>query len=385
MKMKSAFLSRRAFAVSCGATLLAAAASMSAAQTSGPPLEGTIKIDSLLSLTGPAAFAGLSTQEGMNFALEEINGSDYLGKAELSINYVDVALSTDQATAAVRGFIDNDSVAIVGVTLGNHALAIAPLAQRAKVPFVAANTGGLTALTQAGDYVYQVDVAQLLYAGKMADVLKEKGVQTTAVLYNDDVPAIRDLWNAYSGQELPRVGIKADPVINVVSTATDHSAAITTLLAAKADAIGVLTRAGTPAAIAQLRQLGYEGIIWGQAGLAGGVAVKAAPATEGVLFTANAAAGSSSPTMEKFFREFEKKTGKPAYAFAAQGYDAVWAVAHALKNGGCASRECVQTGLQQLMKTGFEGALGDLTFKDRNAIGPGSVVQIVDGKEEFVK
>lgn len=381
--MKSALLSRRAFSLSCGIAMVAVA-SLAQAQEGGP-LEGTIEIDSLLSLSGPAAFAGLSEQEGMDFAVEEINGSGYLGDAKLQVNYVDVALSTDQATAAVRGFIDNDSVAIVGLTLGNHALAVAPLAQRAGVPLIAANTGGLTALTQAGDHVYQMDVAQFLYAGKMADVLKEKGVETTAVLYNDDVPAIRDLWNTYSQEAFPRVGITAEPVINVVSTATDHSAAITTMLASNPDAIGVVTRAGSPAVIGQLRQLGYEGIIWGQAGLAGGVAVNAAPATEGVLFTANAAGGSSSPSMEKFFSDYQAKTGKPAFAFAAQGYDSVWAVARALKSTGCVSRACVQAGLQELMETGFEGALGEITFEDRNAVGPGAIVQIVDGKEEFVK
>ncbi|MER2535138.1 MAG: ABC transporter substrate-binding protein [Rhizobiaceae bacterium] len=374
-------MSRRALALACGTTFLA----LSGAPAFAQALEGTIKLDSLLSLTGAAAFAGVSSQEGMDFAVEEINSSGYLGSAKLAVNYVDVALSTDQATAAVRGFIDGGAVAVVGLTLGNHALAVAPLAQRAQMPLIAVNTGGLTALTQAGDHVYQVDVAQFRYAGKMADALKDLGVKTTAVLFNDDVPAIRDLWNTYNSTELPRVGIKTEPVINAVSTATDHSAAITTMLAANPDAIGVVTRAGSPTVIAQLRQLGYKGVIWGQAGLAGGVAVNAAPATEGVLFTANAAAGSPYPTMEKFFSGYQQKTGKVGFAFAAQGYDAVWAVARALKTSGCASRECVQKGLSELMKTGYEGALGAVTFQDRNAIGPGAVVRIKNGKEEFVK
>ena len=49
---------------------------------------------------------------------------------------------------------------------------------------------------------------------------------------------------------------------------------------------------GAVTVINQLRQAGYKGVIYGQAGLAGGVALKAAPATNGVLFTANAAPGS---------------------------------------------------------------------------------------------
>jgi len=379
--MKFEALSRRAAIFTFASTSVALSAGMSLAQG----LEGEIRIDSPLSLTGAAAFAGLSSQEGMDFAVEEINSSGFLAPATLVLNYVDVALSTDQATAAVRGFIDGDGVAIAGLTLGNHALAVAPLAQRAGMPLVAVNTGGLSALTQTGDHIYQVDVAQFLYAEKMADELADLGVKTTAIIYNDDVPAIRDLWTAYSERELPRVGIATEPVINAVSTATDHSAAITTMLAANPDAIGVLTRAGTPGMIAQLRQLGYTGIIWGQAGLAGGVAVNAAPATEGVLFTANAGAGSPYPTMEEFFTRYQEKTGKVGFAFAAQGYDAVWAVARALKTSGCASRDCVQAGLTELMKTGYQGALGEVTFDNRNAVGLGAIIRIKDGKEEFVR
>jgi hypothetical protein len=37
------------------------------------------------------------------------------------------------------------------------------------------------------------------------------------------------------------------------------------------------------------------------------------------------------------------------------------------------------------MGTGFEGALGDLTFTDRNAVGPGAIVTIRDGAESYVR
>jgi branched-chain amino acid transport system substrate-binding protein len=347
-------------------------------------ISGTIKLDAPLSLTGVAAFAGLSEQDGMTYAVDEINSSHYLGDAKIVLNYVDVALSTDLATTAVRGFVADDSVAIVGLTIGNHSLAVAPLAQRAGEPLLVANTGGIKTLTQVGDHIYQMDVSQYLYADKMVLALKDKGVKTTAVIYNDDVPAINDLWAAYK-DEFPKAGITLTTVKVVASTTTDFSATITSVMDGNPDAIGIVTRAGSPSVIAQLRQLGYKGVLWGQGGLAGGVAVKAAPATEGVLYTANAGAGSPYPSMEKFFKGYKEKTGKDAYAFAGQGYDAVWAVARAIKLAGCVSRECVQKGLTILMSTGFDGALGHVTFRDRNEIGPGSVLQIVNGKEAFVR
>ena len=69
---------------------------------------GTIKIDAPLSLTGVAAFAGIAEKEGMDYAIEEINSSRFLGDAKLAANYVDVALATDQAVTAVRGLLRGD-------------------------------------------------------------------------------------------------------------------------------------------------------------------------------------------------------------------------------------------------------------------------------------
>lgn len=355
--------------------------------SSDQALEGTIEISAPLSLSDVAAFAGESTRNGMEFAIEEINSSGYLGNAKLKADFKDVALANDQAITVVRSAINSKAVAIVGLTIGNQALAVAPIAQQSKIPLVVANSGGISKLTEVGDHIYQTDVGQYLYAGKMADELAARKVKTTALLYNDDVPAVLDLVEAYEKTEFPRVGIDVTRKSAVASSVTDYSAAVTSLLASKPDSIGVLLR-GTGSAVTvvkQLKQAGYKGEIYSQAGLAGGAGAAAAPDTNGVLFTANAVAGSNIEPMEKFFASYREANGKDEFAFAAQGYDAVWAVARALKTSGCVSRQCVQDGLQKLMETGYSGALGDVTFKDRNAQGPGTIIEIVDGKETFVR
>ena len=112
----------------------------------------------------------------------------------------------------------------------------------------------------------------------------------------------------------------------------------------------MLTRAGAVPIITALRQAGYDGAIWSQAALGGGVAVAAGEVAEGVLYTVNAAAGSPISTMEEFFTGYEERFDRPATAFAAQGHDALWAVALALESAGCGSRECVQEGLGDLME-----------------------------------
>jgi branched-chain amino acid transport system substrate-binding protein len=346
-------------------------------------LSGTITISAPLSLTDVAAFAGLDSRKGMEFAIEEINETGYLGEAKLEADFVDVALDDDKALSAVRSAISGDSVAIVGMTLGNHSLAAAPIAQQSKVPFVVVNSGGLKDVTEVGDYVYQTDVSQFRYADKMTEELEARGITETSVIWNDDVPAVIDLHDEYE-ELFPEFGIEVASDNPVASTTTDFSAVATSIAKDDPQAVAVLTR-GPVAIIEALRKAGYDGQIWSQAGLAGGVGAAAAPVTDGVLFTANAAKGSDIPSMEKFFTDYEAATGELAYAFAAQGYDAVWAVARAMKASDCSTRECVKDGLAEVAEEGYEGALGAVTFEDRNAVGPGVILEDMAGEENFVR
>ncbi len=374
-------------AIIAGSLVFAAAgcgeSSGSTGRGSEEGLSGTITIAAPLSLTDVAAFAGLDSRKGMEFAIDEINESGYLGDATLKADFVDVALDDDKALSAVRGAISGDAVAIVGMTLGNHSLAAAPIAQQSKVPFVVVNSGGLKDVTQVGDYVYQTDVSQFRYADKMTEELQARGITETALIWNDDVPAVIDLHKRY-GDLFPDYGIKVADDTAVASTTTDFSAVATSIAKSDPQAVAVLTR-GPVAIIEALRKAGYEGQIWSQAGLAGGVGAAAAPVTDGVIFTANAASGSNIASMEKFFTEYKAATGEVAYAFAAQGYDAVWAVARALKASDCSTRECVKDGLAKVAAEGYEGALGDVTFEDRNAIGPGVILEDKGGEEIFVR
>lgn len=348
-------------------------------------LSGTIIVGVPLSLTGVAGAYGEEQQRGIEYAVDEINESGILGEATIETNVIDVKEDANQAVTATRGLIaDKSVVALAGNTLSNHSLAIAPLTQQSGVPLIVAN-GAESALSEMGDLVYQMDIRQSSYAAKMADELAARGVKTTAVISNNDVPAVAELFEAYETTALPDAGIELVTAKTVPGTSTDFSAVVTSALAEKSDAIGVLTRSGTIPIITALRQAGYDGVIWSQAALGGGVAVAAGQVAEGVLYTVNAAAGSPIPTMEEFFTGYEERFGRPATAFAAQGHDALWAVALALESSGCGSRECVQSGLQTLSDEGMDRALGPITFEGQAARGEGAVATVADGKEVWVR
>jgi len=135
----------------------------------------------------------------------------------------------------------------------------------------------------------------------------------------------------------------------------------------------------------QLRDGGFTGQIWGQAGMAGGVALGAGAPAEGVIFTTNFHATQAFPSSQKFVAAFKAKFNKDPSQFEAEGYDGVWMVARAIKEAGCIDRECIQRGLLALEGKGFDAAHGPVTFKNRDMQAPGAIVEIKGGKEVAVR
>jgi branched-chain amino acid transport system substrate-binding protein len=138
----------------------------------------------------------------------------------------------------------------------------------------------------------------------------------------------------------------------------------------------------------ELRQAGYKGQIWGDAGFAGTVATSAGSVANGLLFTSDIAPNSSVAPTLKFENAFQAKYGKAASQYNAQGYDAVWLIARAEKSAKCSSKACLLKGLQTetaASQPAYPAALGPMTFVNREARTPGAVIEIENGKEVQIK
>jgi branched-chain amino acid transport system substrate-binding protein len=274
---------------------------------------------------------------------------------------------------------------MAGMTFSAHSLAVAPLAQQTGMPFVVVNSGGLRSLADVGDLVYSIDPPQASYGKKLVGALAERGVKTVAIITDPGSPAAVDITAEFKDSLLPHGGIEVVSKNDASSGDADFSAVVSNATAVKADAVGIfMPGAACVTIIEALRQTGYEGQIFSHACLAGGAAVKGAPATEGVLFLVSASPLSPEPSSQVFFKTYEAKTGKAAGTPEAQGYDAVWLIARAAVAAGCLERDCIKKGLAQAASDGFDGALGALTFDGRVAVAPGVVLTIKDGKEALV-
>src|SRR5215470_14291990 len=105
-----------------------------------------IRIGTILSVSGPAAFLGQDMKDGAQLAVDEINEAGGIGGRKIEWIFYDAQSQTQQAIAEARRLLSNDGVEMIvgGGNMSGIALAIAPMAEAAKIPFV--STEGASAI-----------------------------------------------------------------------------------------------------------------------------------------------------------------------------------------------------------------------------------------------
>jgi branched-chain amino acid transport system substrate-binding protein len=115
--------------------------------------------------------------------------------------------------------------------------------------------------------------------------------------------------------------------------------------------------------------------------MGGGVLKPLGKSADGIFWATDFAASQSGPGAQKFVQAYAKYGRGTPSNFSAEGYDAVWLAARALKDAGSVDRAKVLASLVKVADAGFEGALGSVKFVDRSEIAPGVLVQWSGGKE----
>jgi branched-chain amino acid transport system substrate-binding protein len=392
------------FAAICMALLLAAgiaacggddddggAASGGGGEGSGSELTGTIPITFVGDMTGPVAYVGKEEEKGMKIAVEEVNSSGMLGDAKLELTVSDTGSDQNKAVQQMNEAVRSDAAAILGPLLSNEALAAAPIAQRAKVPYVATQSQN-DGVLEAGEYIYRLTTSQLRYDNLIANHLAEKGVKTVKMVYANDNPTLVQVSEELMPEAFDRLGIELQQNTGIPTTTTDFSSLVTKLTSGNPDAIGMmLVGAGFPGLIKALDNAGYKGLLFGDSAATAGTLAPAGAAADGFVYAVDFTEDLADefPSSKSFVEAYKKAyPDAPAYGYNATGYDAVKFVAEAIKASGDASREGVLEGMQKVAGGGgFDGAVGPLKLTDpdnRDVAAPGALVEWRDGREHLL-
>lgn len=349
----------------------------------------TILLGEVGSLTGSEATFGLSTKNGVQFALDEVNaagGVTIEGKAKkFAVRVYDDQGKSEEAANAVSRLINQDKVVVIlGEVASSNSLAMAPKAQAAQVPMVTPSSTN-PKVTEVGDYIFRVCFIDPFQGTVMSKfTLETLKIKNVAILKDNKSDYSLGLSQYFVDHFSKNGGtIVAEEAYSKGDT--DFRGQLTTIKGKKPDAIyvpGYYTDVGVVAR--QAKELGLAVPLLGGDGWEseklfelGGAAI------EGSYFSNHYSTDDPSPRVQAFIKNYEAKYGGKPDSLAALGYDAAMVAVEAIRRAGSTNGPKIR---DELAKTkGHPGIAGTITLDDkRNAVKPAVVLQVKDGKTAYI-
>jgi len=380
----------------CGSSSSSSSASSSStaggssSSASTAKLPATINVTAVEDMSGPVAYVGKSVITGLQLAEKQINSSGLLHGSKIVMTVKDTGSQVSTATTQFASALTSNSVAVFGPLLSGEALAVAPLAERAKTVDIAieSQTDGLLNI---GPYIYRATASQLRFDNLEPEYIAPKLTnKTVRILYDSETSALQEAAQQMAAK-FKALGVKVLSVAGVPGTTTDFSSIATKLEAGNPGAIGLLLiGTANPAAITAVRNTGYKGLLFGNEAATNGSLKPAGSLANGFIYSVDYNPGLTFPSAVAFTKLFEANyPGQTPDGYDATGYDAMNEFAHAIALSGSATRAGVQAGMQKLIASGgLNGAIGPEKFTgvgNRDLSVAGTLVEWENGKETVIK
>ena len=163
--------------ICANATLTAFAVAGGAALAAEP-----IKIGSVLSVTGPAAFLGDPELKTLQFYVDKINKDGGVIGRPLQLVHYDDASDAGKANGFAKRLIEEDKVdVIVGGTTTGSTMSMVPLVEKAGTPFVSL-AGAVVIVEPVKKWVFKTPHTDRMAAEKVFDDMKKRGLTKVALL-----------------------------------------------------------------------------------------------------------------------------------------------------------------------------------------------------------
>ena len=346
----------------------------------------TIKIGEFGSLTGDNASFGISQNNGVQMAVEEINAAGGVLGKKIDLTVEDNMTKQGETTTITRKLISQDHVvAIIGEVASSKTLEAAPIAQAAKIPLLATAATN-PKVTQTGDYVFRVcftdDFQAVVIARFVLEKLKEKNIAFMTDVKQDYSVGLTNIAKDY----LAKNGGNVVKEQSYSSGDKDFRAQLTDIKSANPDVIIITGYYPEASLIAkQARQFGIKATLVGGDGWDGSSLIPVGgKAIEGAYFSNHFSTEDRSPLVQDFVKKYKAKYNAVPDAFAALGYDATKLLADAIKRAGSTDSEKIRAAVQDT--EGFPGVSGKITIgKDRNAVKSAVILTIKDGTLKYAE
>lgn len=347
------------------------------------PLPPPTKVGAYLSMTGPSASFGISTQDGIELAIAEYNARSRSRKIELAV--ADTAGKAAEGGKAVTQLIDDGAIAVIGEVASSITLAGADVAQKRGIPMITPSSTN-PKITEVGDMITRACMLDEDQAYALAMFAKKIGITKVAILSDQAQAYSSGLAMAFE-RDFKKAGGTIVGTQSYATADTDFKAQLQAIAATRPQAIFVPGYYMDAAAIAkQARALGIKTPFLGADGWdSEELGRLAGNALDGSYYVTHFAADDRRPAARAFAKAFEAKYKRKPDGLAALGYDATNVLLAAIDRANTSGRakgadiaKAIRT------TTSLAGVTGEITIDVYGQIGkPATIVKVTRGKPVY--
>ncbi len=142
----------------------------------------TIKIGSVLSVTGPAAFLGDPELKTLQLYVEELNKKGGVLGRQLELVHYDDGSDANKANSFTKRLIEDDKIDIlIGGTTTGATMSMVPLVTKAEIPFISL-AGAVVVIEPVKKWVFKTPHTDRMAAEKVFEDMKKRGISKVALL-----------------------------------------------------------------------------------------------------------------------------------------------------------------------------------------------------------
>jgi branched-chain amino acid transport system substrate-binding protein len=340
----------------------------------------TIKVGTLLTLTGSTAQFGANSRDAMELARQEINKSGGIHGSPLEILYENFSYERlRDVPGAVQRLVEIEKVEVLFTQWAEDTEVAYPIVERKKLPTITVAAGSRD-ITKGRKYLFRVWPSDGMLITRVIDYVGNTlGKKENPCIFAEETSYFESM-KELAQEEWMRIA-NVQPVIVSHPTVSEDFRPYLQKYKACGSLLLLSGYGNLPSILRRIQDLRMKAVLMSHPSFAADEVTQAAgDAANGVIY---ALYPSAKKDFEEKFREAYHRDPAPP---AASAYDAVYVVAKAMKalNASQYDSEQFLDTLQQVSK--FSGASGEIEFtseRDRKTL-PSTLYHMINGKAEVL-
>lgn len=341
----------------------------------------TVKIGGIGPLTGAYANYGLSEKNGAELAVKEINEAGGIAGKQIELSYQDSQGESESAVNAYGKLMDWGMEVSLGCVLSGENASVVAAARDDDVLLITPS-GSADKCIDGNDKAFRVCFYDSYQGAAAAQYIKDNNmVDTVGILYQSDNDYSVGLYNAFVAK-CGELGITiAETQTFTSSTNTDFSTQVSALVSSGVKLVFIPLYAEEASTFLTQAHGKFADDVYffGDDGLDGilGKVEQDTSLANNVLMLTPFAADNPAENVQSFVKKYQEAYGATPDQFAADAYDAIYAIKAAVEKAGSTSGAALASALTSLT---VEGVTGVMTWTaDGNTNKPASAILYYDG------